>query len=129
MTNGLTASLLVGLGGGLGAMLRHWTILAVGRIWPSFPMGVLLANIAGSFAMGLVAGWLARRGGPSAEGWRLFLATGVLGGFTTFSAFSLDFQRLLAQERWLGATLYAGLSVALALAALVLGLWLMKRFG
>ncbi len=129
MANGLTASFLVGAGGGLGAMLRLWATAAAGRIWPDFPMGVLLVNIAGSFAMGLVAGWLALRGGSGAEGWRLFLATGVLGGFTTFSAFSLDFQRLLAQERWLGATLYAGLSVALALAALVLGLWLTKRFG
>lgn len=123
------AYLLVGIGGALGSMARLAATAAAGRIWPSFPMGVLLVNVVGSFAMGLAAGWLALRGGANAEGWRLFLATGVLGGFTTFSAFSLDFWRLLEQERWLGAALYAGLSVALALAALVLGLWLARRAG
>jgi CrcB protein len=81
---------LVALGGALGSGLRHLVNLAALRlIGPGFPWGTLTVNIAGGFLMGLFVELLARRFGGSAE-LRLFVATGVLGGFTTFSAFSLD---------------------------------------
>jgi CrcB protein len=80
--------LIVAAGGGIGAGLRHLANLAALRLFgPGFPWGTVFVNIAGSLAMGLLAGWLARRTGGSSMEVRLFLATGILGGFTTFSAF------------------------------------------
>lgn len=116
----VNAFLLVGLGGALGAMARF----GVGRlVGPSnFPWATLAVNIAGGLLMGLLAGWLTGRGGS--EGTRLFLGVGVLGGFTTFSAFSLEV--MLLAER--GATALAGAyvlaSVLGAVGALAVGLWL-----
>jgi len=116
----MTAFLLVFLGAGLGGAARHAVNLGCGR-WcgPAFPWGTLTVNIAGSFAMGLLAGWLAFKAG---ENWsqhaRLFLATGVLGGFTTFSAFSLDAMLLWERGEALAAALYVGGSVVLSIAAL-----------
>src|SRR5690606_3497690 len=82
--------LIVFLGGGLGAALRHGVNLGAARLLgTAFPYGTLAVNVAGSLAMGLLAAWFAFRG-DAAQHWRLFFATGVLGGFTTFSAFSLD---------------------------------------
>lgn len=94
----LQSSLYVAIGGGLGAWLRF----AAGRLVTStlgpaaasaFPWATLLVNISGSFAMGVLVAWLAQHGSPqllAAESWRLLLGVGVLGGFTTFSAFSLE---------------------------------------
>ena len=117
--NFLVSSFSVALGGALGAWLRF----AAGRLIgaTAFPWATLAVNLLGSFAMGLLAGWLARQGG-SGEGWRLFLGVGVLGGFTTFSAFSLEIVTL-AQRGAIGmAALYISASLAGGLVALLLGL-------
>ena len=86
----MNAYLLVFLGGGLGSAARYAATSVVGRVaGAGFPWGTLFVNVAGSLAMGIVIAWLARRSGGDAT-LRLLLATGFLGGFTTFSAFSLD---------------------------------------
>lgn len=119
-TSAMTAFFLVFLGAGLGGAARHAVNLGCAR-WcgVGFPWGTLTVNVAGSFAMGALAGWLAFRAG---EGWsqhaRLFLATGVLGGFTTFSAFSLDVLLLWERGQALAAATYAGASVVLSILAL-----------
>jgi CrcB protein len=118
--------LIVFLGGGLGAALRHGANVASLRAFgPSFPYGTLLINVTGSLAMGLIAGWFAFRSGAS-EGWRLFLTTGILGGFTTFSAFSLDFAALMQRNEQMHAALYLVGSVALSILALYAGMALMR---
>ena len=82
--------LLVFLGGGLGASLRHLINVTCARcLGTGFPWGTFIINISGSTVMGLIAGYLAFKGEAS-QPWRLFLMTGILGGYTTFSAFSLD---------------------------------------
>ena len=103
------------LGGGLGAALRHGVNIASARAFGlHFPIGTLLINVTGSLVMGLIAGWFARKGDLS-QSWRLFLATGVLGGYTTFSAFSLD-AILLWERNEIGlAALYVAGSVMLSL--------------
>jgi CrcB protein len=119
---------LVFLGGGLGAMLRHGVNVGVGRwLGMSFPWSTFFINVSGSLAMGLIAGWFALKGGASQE-WRLFLTTGILGGYTTFSAFSLD-TGLLYERGELGlAALYVLGSVVLAIGGLFAGLWLVRHF-
>lgn len=125
----LAASLQVALGGALGAVLRYQTGGAVARwLGPSaaaaFPWATLAVNITGSFAMGLLAGWLARHDG--AEGWRLLLGVGLLGGFTTFSAFSLELLGLIERGAPGLALAYALVSVAAGLAGLWLGVSAMR---
>jgi fluoride exporter len=121
--------LLVAFGGGFGAALRHVANQGALRLFGSdFPWGTVGINVLGSFAMGVFIELLARRYGGSNE-LRLFVATGVLGGFTTFSAFSLDFA-VLAERGALGSALfYALVSVALSILALFLGLWLVRTLG
>ena len=115
--------LLVGLGGAIGAMSRYGVSILVGRIWPhAFPLGTLLINIAGSAAMGLFIGILARTLPPWQEEARLFVAIGILGGFTTFSSFSLDTIALMERGEMLQAGLYVLLSVVVCLIGLYLGL-------
>ena len=87
---------------------------------PGFPLATLLVNVLGSFAMGLLVVWFARRGHD--EVLRHALATGLLGGFTTFSSFSLDVLALWERGEFVPATLYLLLSVALALIGIVAGL-------
>lgn len=119
---------IVFLGAGIGGAMRHLVNLAALRLWGmAFPWGTFAINISGSLVMGFAAGWLAFKAG---EGWtqpvRLFLTTGVLGGYTTFSAFSLD-AMLLVERGELGAACgYVAGSVALALGALALGLFLAR---
>ena len=116
--------LLVMLGGGVGAAARYGVgLLSQARLGQSWP-GTLAVNVAGGFAMGLLAGWLALRGG--AEPWRLLLGTGLLGGFTTFSAFSLETALMLEQGRWAGAAAYATGSAVLSVAALIAGMRLAR---
>ena len=119
--------LLVAAGGAAGAVARYavgtqatrW--LGAGQVW-----GTLSVNVVGGLVMGLLAGWLATRGGEG-ERWRLLLGVGVLGGFTTFSAFSLETAQLIEQRRWGAASGYVAASVILSLAALMAGLWLARR--
>lgn len=120
----MTSTLLVFLGAGLGGVLRHGVNLLSPRWFGiGFPGGTMLINILGSALMGLIAGWLAFK---TEAGWsqhaRLFLTTGILGGFTTFSAFSLDAVLLWERgETGLAAAYVLG-SVILSLAALLAGL-------
>lgn len=114
--------LIVFLGAGLGGALRHGVNLGAARwLGVGFPWGTLTVNIAGGLAMGLIAGWFMLHDGAG-QHWRLFLTTGILGGFTTFSAFSLD-AVLLYERGELGlAALYVLASVIGAIAALAIGL-------
>ena len=120
--------LIVFLGGGIGAAMRHGINLAVARaLGTAFPYGTLLINISGSFIMGLIAAYFAFKGDAS-QHWRLFLTTGILGGYTTFSAFSLD-AALLYERGELGmAALYVIASVALSIVGLFAGLALVRNF-
>jgi fluoride exporter len=122
----LAACLNVFIGAGLGGVLRHLiNILSVRLLGMAFPYGTLFINVTGSLLMGVVAGYFAFFGNapPSA---RLFIATGVLGGYTTFSTFSLD-AGLLVESGHLGAaTLYVLGSVMLSLLGFFAGLWLMR---
>lgn len=126
-TRSMTHLLIVAAGGGAGAALRHLANLAALRLLgPGFPWGTLFVNVAGSLAMGLLIGWLARRTGGASNELRLLLATGLLGGFTTFSAFSLDFATLWRDGAVAAAAGYVISSVLLSLAAIFAGLWLMR---
>jgi len=122
--NGL---LYVALGGALGASGRHLLGMATLKtLGPDYPYGTMAANIIGGFLMGLLAGWLALKisGG---ENLRLFLGVGLLGGFTTFSAFSLD-AVLMYEKRAYGALIsYLGGSIILSIGALMIGLILARK--
>jgi len=123
----MNAYLLVGLGGAIGAMARYAAGSAVGTFWRDpFPLGTLLINVSGSLAMGLLVGWFARTLPLWQNEIRLFVAVGVLGGFTTFSAFSLDAVTLIERGDLLGATIYIVVSVAASILALWLGLVLLR---
>jgi CrcB protein len=118
---------LVFFGGGLGASLRHFINIACARcVGTAFPYGTFIINITGSTVMGLIAGYLAFKGEAS-QPWRLFLMTGVLGGYTTFSAFSLD-TALLYERGQIGLALFYVLgSVVLSIAGLFAGLALVRH--
>jgi CrcB protein len=118
--------LIVFLGGGLGAAARHGVNLIAARlVGTGFPYGTMFVNISGSLAMGLLAGYLALKIGIP-QGWRLFLATGILGGYTTFSAFSLEVALLYERGAITAAALYIIASVALAVGALFAGLAIVR---
>ena len=118
--------LLVAAGGAIGSSLRHLVNVASLRwLGPGFPWSTLAVNIVGCFAMGVLIELIARRFGASQE-MRLFIATGILGGFTTFSAFSLDAAVLWERGAHGVAALYVSASVIGALAALFAGLWLAR---
>ena len=118
---------LVMLGGALGAGARY----GVGRaslamLGPGYPWGTLTVNLAGGFAMGLLAGLISRF--VSGEEWRLLLGVGVLGGFTTFSAFSLEVANMIERGTIGTAALYVAVSVVGSVAALFVGLALARGF-
>lgn len=118
--------LIVFLGAGIGGALRPGANVAAVRLWGyGFPFGTLLVNIMGSFLMGLLAGYFAFRPGIG-QHVRLFLTTGVLGGFTTFSAFSLDAALLVERHSYGLAAGYMVGSVAASLSALFFGLALFR---
>ena len=120
--------LAVAAGGAIGAAMRHGVgLMAVRHLPAGWPHGTFAVNILGSFLMGFLISWLAFRGEGGPQELRLFLATGILGGFTTFSAFSLEVANFVRAGDVTKAALYAGLSVALGLAALFLGLWLSRK--
>ena len=119
--------LIVAAGGAVGAMLRHLSNLAALRLFGSgLPWGTFFVNVTGSLLMGLFIGWLARRSGGTSNELRLLLATGFLGGFTTFSAFSLDFATLWRDGAAGAAIGYVLASVLFSLVAIFAGLWLMR---
>jgi CrcB protein len=119
--------LLVFVGGGLGATFRHGINILCARIFGThFPFGTFLINVSGSIVMGLIAGYLAFKG-SAAQPWRLFVMTGVLGGYTTFSTFSLDFALLYERGEIGLAALYMTGSVVLAIAGLFAGLALVRH--
>ncbi|AGT10215.1 fluoride efflux transporter CrcB [Paracoccus aminophilus] len=111
--------LQVALGGALGATARYAVNVAVGRLMPGFPLATLLINVSGSFLMGLVVTLLALRGGQHLAP---FLMTGILGGFTTFSAFSLDTMTLWQRGQGSLAVTYVALSVGASLVAIIAGM-------
>ena len=119
--------LLVGLGGGVGAMLRYGFGVYVGKFQSNpFPLGTFGVNIIGSLLMGLLIGFLAKTTPEWQPEARLLLATGLLGGFTTFSAFSLDVVTLIERGSLFLAAIYAVASLILAVMALFIGLWLTR---
>ena len=109
----MPGAMLVFIGGGLGALLRYLGALLIGG-----PLAVLTVNVAGSFAIGLLAGAVPAEAGNV----RLFFMTGVLGGFTTFSAFSLDALSMWQRGEVMAASAYVATSIVLAIGAAVLGL-------
>lgn len=118
---------LVGIGGGIGAMIRYGVSLLIGRLWPSdFPLATLLINITGSLAMGLLIGWMAKASPQWGTEIRLFVAVGIFGGYTTFSSFSLDTITLIERGQAFPAALYMLVSVAVSLIGLYLGLLLTR---
>ena len=134
------SSALVIFGGGFGAWARYLTSRVwMGLIGPiaatAFPWATLTANVLGSLAMGLLVGWMARHspmpGGPfglgwSGEHWRLLLGVGVLGGYTTFSSFALEFALFVERGNLGMAALYVGTSLVAGFAALFAGLYIMR---
>ncbi len=126
MSHHSLAFLLIFLGGGIGSVLRHAVNQTSAALWGvSFPFGTLAVNIIGSLAMGLLAGWFTFRG-DGGQTLRLFLATGLLGGFTTFSAFSLDATLLWERGQTFGAVFYVVASVLIALLCVSVGLAIMR---
>ena len=122
--------LLVAVGGALGAMARYGLGLTVGRLatpGAGWPWGTFTANVTGGLLMGLLAGWLALKSGAGQESVRLFAAVGVLGGFTTFSAFSLEAALMIERRELATAFVYAVSSVVLSIAALFVGLMIARK--
>jgi fluoride exporter len=118
--------LIVFLGGGVGAALRHGiNVFAARHAGTAFPYGTLFINVLGSLAMGLIAEYFALKAGLP-QRWRLFLTTGILGGFTTFSAFSLEAALLYERGQIAAAAIYVVASVVLAIGALFAGLAIVR---
>jgi CrcB protein len=118
--------LIVFAGAGIGGALRHGVNVAAAKLFGyGFPFGTLIVNVLGSFLIGLLAGWFAFRPGVPQD-MRLFLTTGILGGFTTFSAFSLDAALLVERNAYALAAAYMVGSVTASLVALFLGLALFR---
>ena len=127
----IAATLNVAIGGAFGAALRYQTGRALtGWLGPAamtvFPWATLAVNALGSVLMGLLAGWHAARGQGAGEQLRLLLGVGLLGGYTTFSAFSLEMVLLIERGQLTIAAIYAFLSVALGITGLFAGLMLMR---
>lgn len=119
--------IVVFLGAGIGGMLRHGVnIAAFHLLGASFPYGTLTVNVVGSLVMGLFAGWFAHKVDPG-QSWRLFLTTGFLGGFTTFSTFSRDAALLYEHGAMAVAALYVLASVTLSVAAVFLGMFIVRQ--
>ena len=125
------ATFLIFLGGGIGAALRHGVnVLSAQWFGVPFPWGTLIVNVTGSFVIGLLAAYVAFRGDAVwSQPLRLFLTTGILGGYTTFSAFSLDFALLFDRGEIGQGVAYVLASVGLSLAAVFLGLFVMRSVG
>ena len=125
----MTRLLIVAAGGALGAVARYGVGVWAQRLLPTaqWPWATLTVNVVGGLLMGLLAGWLAFRGGAYSESLRLFAAVGVLGGFTTFSAFSLEAALMIERRQLAMAGGYVAASVVLSIAALFIGLMVARR--
>ncbi|MFT3966586.1 MAG: fluoride efflux transporter CrcB [Sphingobium sp.] len=120
-------TLLVMTGGAIGSALRyHAGRIGLALLGPAWPWGTLFVNVSGGFVMGLFAGWLALRGAGGGEFLRIFFAVGILGGFTTFSAFSLETMLMIERGELASALGYVLLSVVASVGALGLGLGLSR---
>jgi CrcB protein len=120
--------LIVMIGGAIGAGARHLVgLVMLRRLGPGFPWATLGVNLAGGLLMGLLAGWLVRAGGS--EHTRLLIGVGMLGGFTTFSAFSLEVALMIERGEIAGALGYVLASVIGAVLLLFAGLWVMRTAG
>jgi CrcB protein len=118
--------LLVAVGGAIGSVARYLTgMVAIRQFGPNFPWGTLTVNIVGSLAIGMLAELIARRFSAPRE-WQLFIVTGFLGGFTTFSSFSLDVTVMLDRGDMLLALAYIAASLLVSLFAVFAGLALMR---
>ena len=117
---------IVFLGAGLGGALRHGINVGSAKILGlSFPYGTLAVNLLGCLIMGLLVEWFSLRADPG-QHWRLFLSTGILGGFTTFSTFSLDAVNMLDRGQSVHAFLYIAMSLLLGIAALFIGMQVVR---
>ncbi|AYV47249.1 fluoride efflux transporter CrcB [Caulobacter flavus] len=124
----MTKVLLVAVGGAAGSVARYLVGAAALRwIGPGWPWGTMTVNIVGGFLMGLLTGWLALKAAGQQETLRVLLGVGILGGFTTFSAFSLDAALMIERRAYGQAFSYTAASVLIALAALFAGLYLARR--
>jgi CrcB protein len=120
--------LLVAVGGAVGAVARYALgVQALRLLGPNWPFGTFIANVSGGLLMGVLAGYLAHRGGADQEKLRVLLGVGVLGGFTTFSAFSLEVALMVERRTYGQAFTYATASVLLSMSALFVGLLLARR--
>ena len=120
--------LIVFFGGGLGAALRHGVNIWVARmVGTAFPYATMIENVTGSLVMGILAAYFAFKG-DATQHWRLFMTTGILGGYTTFSAYSLDVALLYERGEIGLAALYASASMLLSIAGLFAGLALVRNF-
>ena len=117
-------ALAVGAGGFLGAVARYLVSLGVARVWPRpFPLGTLLINVTGSFVLGWFTTWVAARAELD-PAWRLLVATGFVGAYTTFSTFVFESDGMLRAGTGLKAIAYMAASLILGLACVRLGIWL-----
>src|SRR5215471_9621508 len=118
---------VVMVGGGIGSMMRHASNRAgLALIGPNFPAGTLFVNVVGSTLIGVFAGWFAYRGETTTGDLRLFLITGICGGFTTFSSFSLDAVLLWQRGDYMSCVGYVAASFGGSIAGLLIGLWAMR---
>jgi CrcB protein len=119
---------LVFIGGGAGSLARYWIgVQATRAFGTGWPYGTFSVNLIGGFVMGVLAGYLAQRGDVDQEKWRLLLGVGLMGGFTTFSAFSLETAMMIEKRMYVGAFAYSAASVVLSVSALFAGLMLARR--
>lgn len=118
--------MLIGAGGFLGSVMRYGSNQMMVKLFDStHPIGTFFVNIAGSFLIGLVLGMF-EKGAMMSMNWKLFLAVGFCGGFTTFSAFALENMNFLQSQQFMLSFLYVGLSLILGLAAVYFGFWIAK---
>lgn len=120
--------ILVALGGAFGAMARYAVGVQATRLFGhGWPRGTFTVNVLGGLLMGLLVGVLAHRGGADQERWRLLLGVGVLGGFTTFSSFSLELALMIQRREVVTASIYGAASAGFSVLALFIGLLIARR--